>query len=997
MMSNNIQSLHENLKSYIFTNEEMAKYFLLDDYDKFIIFKRKEPHNQVGFAVQLCTVRFIGTFLLNPIEVPDKMLDYISNQLEIDKNFLNLYKIKKTYQSHRTEIKEVYEYHDFSEKEYNKELLNWLTNYIWLTNDNSKIILKKLMKKCIDNKIILPGITTLDKFISTAFANSDKRLWDALISLPDSIQCKALEGLLKTYDNSPISKFELLKNPVTSESPRKFLAAIKRYGDFCSFGSEKWDISDIPPNKIQALAKYAAATKTQLLERMSYKKRISILSAFIIVYTIRSRDDVIDYMIHYFSGIFARAVKKTEKARLRTIKDLDRSARELSKICSMLLNDEISDEMLRTVIFSNTSKENLTSIINEVNTLTKPAGQNVDFSELFRYYKSIRIFMPKLLETIKFKASAAGESTLVAWEFLADAEFKTNKNKFEMAPTSEITPVWKKVIFKNGKIQPCAYTFWTIENMLKGIKNRDIYFENSEKYNDPKSRLIKLEDWSKKSQDFIETFEWPLDSKEAVSFLKKELEDAYSRTEKNWDQNPYARIDKPKNKIILTPLEKIEESLSLKRLKKQIDFLMPNISLPDLLFETNSKTGFLGQFCHISQSTSKIKDLPVSLCAILVAKACNIGFSSVAQAGIAPLEYDRLMWVWHNYFSAENIQRANSILIEYMSTLSLASIWGTGEVASADGIRYVVPQKTIYASHNPKYFGLKRGITCYELINDQFVSLNRTVITGTLRDSLYLLDLVLGQKSEVQPKEIMTDTAGYSNIVFGLFALLGYQFSPRIADIGGSRFWRFDYDTDYGVLNDLAKNKLRENLIHKYRDDMLRVSASLKFGNVTALNLVQMLQHSGKQTMLGRAIGEFGRVFKTIYQLTYIDDPNYRRRILIQLNRGECENSLKRVVTYGKKGQILKPYKDDQDEQMNILALVVNSIIIWNTLYMELALNFIRELGEPVKTEDIEHTSPLGFEHINILGKYNFEISPEVMSGKYRSLKKVDLDSFLKL
>ena len=38
----------------------------------------------------------------------------------------------------------------------------------------------------------------------------------------------------------------------------------------------------------------------------------------------------------------------------------------------------------------------------------------------------------------------------------------------------------------------------------------------------------------------------------------------------------------------------------------------------------------------------------------------------------------------------------------------------------------------------------------------------------------------------------MTDTGAYSDVVFGLFRLLGYRFSPRLADIGGTRFWRID-------------------------------------------------------------------------------------------------------------------------------------------------------------------------------------------------------------
>ncbi|EAA1234890.1 hypothetical protein DL514_24020, partial [Shigella sonnei] len=44
-------------------------------------------------------------------------------------------------------------------------------------------------------------------------------------------------------------------------------------------------------------------------------------------------------------------------------------------------------------------------------------------------------------------------------------------------------------------------------------------------------------------------------------------------------------------------------------------------------------------------------------------------------------------------------------------------------------------------------------------------------------------------------------------LVFGLFWLLGYQFSPRLADAGASVFWRMDHDADYGVLNDIARGQ----------------------------------------------------------------------------------------------------------------------------------------------------------------------------------------------
>ncbi len=63
-------------------------------------------------------------------------------------------------------------------------------------------------------------------------------------------------------------------------------------------------------------------------------------------------------------------------------------------------------------------------------------------------------------------------------------------------------------------------------------------------------------------------------------------------------------------------------------------------------------------------------------------------------------------------------------------------------------------------------------------------------LTETLRDILFLLAVVLEQQTELHPTEIMTDTGAYTDVFFGLFWLLGYRFSPRIADIGGARYWR---------------------------------------------------------------------------------------------------------------------------------------------------------------------------------------------------------------
>ena len=85
-------------------------------------------------------------------------------------------------------------------------------------------------------------------------------------------------------------------------------------------------------------------------------------------------------------------------------------------------------------------------------------------------------------------------------------------------------------------------------------------------------------------------------------------------------------------------------------------------------------------------------------------------------------------------------------------------------------------------------------------------------VPGTLRDSLILLGVVLEQQTELQPTKNMTDTGAYTDVVFGLFRLLGYRFSPRLSDIGGARFWCIDSDADYGELNAIARQLRRHDL-----------------------------------------------------------------------------------------------------------------------------------------------------------------------------------------
>lgn len=95
-------------------------------------------------------------------------------------------------------------------------------------------------------------------------------------------------------------------------------------------------------------------------------------------------------------------------------------------------------------------------------------------------------------------------------------------------------------------------------------------------------------------------------------------------------------------------------------------------------------------------------------------------------------------------------------------------------------------------------------------------------------------------------------------------------------------------------------------------------------------------------------IAEFGRIDKTLHTLTYIDNESKRRGTLSQLNRGEGRHSATRAVFHGRRGELRLHYREGQEDQLGALGLVLNVIVLWNTVYMGAALDQLRQDGHQV-------------------------------------------------
>ena len=104
-------------------------------------------------------------------------------------------------------------------------------------------------------------------------------------------------------------------------------------------------------------------------------------------------------------------------------------------------------------------------------------------------------------------------------------------------------------------------------------------------------------------------------------------------------------------------------------------------------------------------------------------------------------------------------------------------------------------------------------------------------------------------------------------------------------------------------------------------------------------------------------------------------------------DRGEGRHQLARVIFHGKRGELRQRYREGQEDQLGALGLVVNLIVLWNTIYMDAAVKQLSAEGYEVQPEDIARLSPLGHKHVNMLGRYAFTLPDTVARGELRPLR----------
>ena len=409
--------------------------------------------------------------------------------------------------------------------------------------------------------------------------------------------------------------------------------------------------------------------------------------------------------------------------------------------------------------------------------LSRPSDDH-HFDFLAARYSYLRQFTPQFLAALAFRSNRAGAPILEAIALLRDLNTRGQRRLPQETPVQFVPARWRPyVIDREGQIDRRYFELCTLWELRGALRAGNVWLENSRRFADPETYLIPREHWPQVRRDICRAVQLPEEGAIRLEQRRTALEEELTRLDRDWPQNRSVRIEE--GRLVLTPLSAEEPPAGSVALQEKIAQHLPRVELADLLIEVDSWTDFTRHFEHAGGREPRTKDLRVHLHASILAQACNFGLTTMAD--IAELSYRRLAWCTNWYLREETLRPAIAAIVNFQHRQPLSQHWGGGTLSSSDGQRFPVPVRSRTATALPRYFGYGQGLTFYSWTSDQFAQYGTKVISATVRDATYVLDAILDNETELTILEHTTDTAGYTELVFALFDLLGMQFAPASA------------------------------------------------------------------------------------------------------------------------------------------------------------------------------------------------------------------------
>lgn len=939
--------------------DALIRHYLLSGDDIDLIRTRRRAENLLGVAVHICLLRYPGFGWSDGVIPPTELTAWLAEQLQISACTLDDYAIRRNTR---------HEHHSLAMRhlglspfgpEHVQQAEDIATTAAFATDHGVKIV-ETLVVELRKQHLVLPSVDTLERLALKGRARARREAAVALFDVLSPEQRAQLQALLVNDPSVGQTRLTWLRGYPHSTSPASMTALLDRLKYLRSL--------DLPPNlghglhpdRLLKFAREGAVAPVSLLNDFGERRRIATLAAQMADLSITITDATIAMFERLTGQLFSRSRNRQEevwrmgKARVGKLMQLFGST-----IDAMVRAQELGRDPF-AALDADVGWETLLGKRDEIAGFGELATSD-PLALAAERYAYMRKFAPAFLEAFEFNATDAGDDLKDAITLLRDQN-RTGKRKLPDDPPMPFAAKhWSSLIVQDGKPQRRVYETAVVSILRERLRAGDVWVDGSREYRRFDSYLQPRD----QAETIMRDAGFETDPEAWLFDRRTKTAKRFDQVERALKRNALSGVRIERGRLKITPHEAVTPPAAI-RLERAIDAVMPRIRITELLWEVNAQTGFLDAFTDLR--SGKQHDEPAAVLATILAGATNLGLERMAHAS-SRVSHAQLTWAQTWYLRPETFADALGRIVDAHHGLPFAQHWGAAEHSSSDGQFFAANRGS--GLINAKY-GPDPGLKIYSFLSGQYGSFHSSVIGATAGEAPFVLDGLLTNPASFDPLVHYTDTGGVSDHVFALFHLLGMTFAPRLRDFPDRRLAYFGSAKAWPTLSSLIGRPINEEVIRQHWGDIMRLAASIRDKSLKPSEILRKLGAYRQQNRLYLALGEIGRIERTLFMLDWIENADLRMECHAGLNKGEARHSLARAVFAHAQGRIHDRSDAAQQKRAMALNLVIAAITFWNTIYMGKAASHLAQNSPLYDAKLLPHTSPLGWEHVILSGDFDW-------------------------
>lgn len=965
----------------IATDEDnLIRHFTLDPADRLECELRRRPQNKLGFAVQLCTMRQTGRLLWDNEQPPAAVINYLADQLGIDARLYAFYAHRvQTRFDHSRSLMAYLGLRTASRDDRRAALVAAIDAAA--NGDHGLPIATAAIAEFRKRNALLPSLHSIEKIGLGGRAIARRRAEKELVESMPPDRLVSLDRLLEVDPVIGQTRFHWLRSAPEAPGASNLVGLTERVAFLRALEVDPKLQMRISSGRWDQMIREGNATPAWLANDFNASRRHALIVAQVIKLGQKLTDDAVSMFIKLMGRLFSQANNRKKQRHMDCRPDTAKALRMFLDTITALQSANDCGRNALEVLDQKVGWHRLLQMKPELESMVED-NEASPLALAGEQYATVNKYAGAFIQAFSFHSARRHDPLLAAISLLKRLYAEKRRTLPDRVPVTHLSQADRRLIFGQGRPDRRLYEIATLAVLRDRLRSADIWVDGSRSFRPidehlmPRSTFDTMKDENRLGLGVQgDGAKWLAEARQMLDFNLKRL--AHRARSGKLDG---VRLEA--GTLIVTPTAG-EVPAAAEELNAEISDMYPMVEVPDLLREVHEWTGFADCFTHV-----RTGDVPRNVSAMLagvLADATNLGPRRMASASKG-ISAHQIGWMRTFHARSETYRAAQACITDAHTRHPHARLWGNGTTASSDGQFFRASDRAAKRGDINLHYGSEPGSKFYSHLSDQYGYFSILPISPTESEAAYVLDGLFDQDTILDIQEHFTDTGGASDHVFGLFAMIGKRFAPRLRNLKDRKFHTFEKGDAYPALSNHIGAPINTTLILDHWDDLLHLAASITTRAVVPSTILKKLSASPKESQLARALRELGRIERSLFMIEWYSSPALRRRCQAGLNKGEAAHKLKRAVFFHERGEIRDWSFESQAFRASGLNLVVSAIVHWNTVYIERAVTHLRKMHREIPDHLLKHISPLSWEHVNLTGIYTWDAEHHMPEG-YRSLR----------